>query len=132
MNKCETEGIEPDTKYKSKRSELKQRYEQEDAQGRKVNQHTEPTLNSQINRKIAKTWVVNKLIYQGKGTESVNQSQIVNHLFNEESILEEYETNKQRYLVEPNERNEREPPRQAISNFHKRQQSKTKNRNESH
>jgi hypothetical protein len=137
LNKCKMENIEPDIKYKNKSLELKNKYEQEDVQSRKISHlNSEYTLNSQINRKIAKTWVVNKLIYQGRGSETINQSQIVNQLFNDESILEEYETNKQRYLTEPSNSNTNnsDSQKKTISNFQKRKQNKNnnKNKNDSH
>jgi hypothetical protein len=130
--KCENEGIEPEEKYRNQQQELKRINEIEDAQSRKATHlSNEHTLNSQINRKIAKTWVMNKMIYQGGGTE-INQSQIVNHIFNDESILEEYENNKQKYLTDSRDNSVhiQETQRRTTSNFHKRKQ--TRNKSESH
>jgi hypothetical protein len=135
LNKCQTEGIEPGSKFKERQATLMNLYTIEDSQNRHANPiNNELSINSKINNKIAKTWIVDKLIYQNRGSDNLNQSQILNHVFNDDSVLAEYENNKQRYLSATNNpsQSDRNQQRNAQSNFQNRRRDKNKNKQDSH
>ena len=74
LNKYEQEDVVPDNKYKERQSELKRKYENEDSQNRNMIQvNNEYTLNSQINKKIAKTWLVKKSYTKTKTRKSLTK-----------------------------------------------------------